>query len=72
MTLRLRLEKPGMELTVCGNGPDPQWLEGLANGKIARAQGGLTSGQLMWLRIYEAGMPWANPDLFDPEDTGEL
>lgn len=47
MTILLRLEKPGVELTVCGM-ISPTWLDGLVDGSIARGQGGLTQGQLAW------------------------
>jgi hypothetical protein len=74
MTILGRYEKPGMmQLTICGL-PSPQWFEGLVSGAIARGQGGLTQGQMMWLRTHQENdhQAWVNPDLFDPEDTGEL
>ena len=73
VTLLCRYEKPGMQLTICGL-PSPQWFEGLLSGAIAESQGGLTEGQVMWLRFLREreDVEWVNPDLFDAEDTGEL
>lgn len=53
MTILMRLEKPGMELTVCGM-PSLAWLDGLLRdeGGIAQGQGGLTEGQLVWREIH--------------------
>lgn len=51
MTILSRLEKPGMTFTLCGM-ISPEWFEGLDNGKIATAQGGLTEGQIMWLALH--------------------
>jgi hypothetical protein len=52
MTILVRLEKkPGVTLTVCGM-VSQQWLDGLLSGEIAKAQGGLTQGQLGWLETH--------------------
>lgn len=51
MTILLRLEKPSLELTVCGV-ISQQWLDGLLDGGIARGQGGLTREQLEWREIH--------------------
>lgn len=51
MTMLGRYEKPGFELTLCGMISN-EWFEGLDNGKIAKGQGGLTEGQMMWLAFY--------------------
>lgn len=62
VTILLRLEKPNMQITVCGM-VSQQWLDGLLSGAIAQAQGGLTQGQLMWRELHrrqaETGSPAA-------------
>lgn len=45
MTILLRLEQPGMDLTVCGT-PDRAWLDWVRTAEV-----GLTEGQLMWRDI---------------------